>query len=113
MLVASRRAGEPALGAVLDAAAIPVTLAARRLARGARRTALDHALGDGEDYELLVAVRPHGWSALVRDARLPAAARHPIGCVRRRPGIWLRATDGTERRLEPRGYEHVLVDHRH
>jgi thiamine-monophosphate kinase len=37
----------------LDRAALPVSAAARRLARTSGRTALDHALSDGEDYELV------------------------------------------------------------
>ncbi|HTL67979.1 MAG TPA: thiamine-phosphate kinase [Lacunisphaera sp.] len=41
----------------LSAAAIPVSLAARQAARRSGRSPLDHALGDGEDYELLVVVR--------------------------------------------------------
>ncbi|HVT72728.1 MAG TPA: thiamine-phosphate kinase [Lacunisphaera sp.] len=41
----------------LSAAAIPVSPAARQAARRSGRSPLDHALGDGEDYELLVVVR--------------------------------------------------------
>jgi thiamine-monophosphate kinase len=43
---------EPAI----DPAAVPVSPAAARLARRTGRTPLAHALGDGEDYELLVVV---------------------------------------------------------
>jgi len=41
----------------LDATAIPVSAAARRQALRSGKTPLVHALGDGEDYELLVVVR--------------------------------------------------------
>ena len=41
----------------LDAALIPISAAAMKLARRTGRTPLAHALGDGEDYELLFAVR--------------------------------------------------------
>lgn len=41
----------------LDAKAIPVSTAARRRARTTGKTPLAHALGDGEDYELLIVVR--------------------------------------------------------
>ena len=41
----------------IDPSAVPVSAAARRLARRTGRTPLDHALGDGEDYELLIVVR--------------------------------------------------------
>lgn len=41
----------------LAASAIPVSAAARQAARRSERSPLEHALGDGEDYELLVVVR--------------------------------------------------------
>lgn len=41
----------------LSADAIPVSAAARRRARTTGKTPLAHALGDGEDYELLIVVR--------------------------------------------------------
>jgi thiamine-monophosphate kinase len=40
----------------LSAEALPVSRAARTLARRDQRSALEHALGDGEDFELLFAV---------------------------------------------------------
>jgi thiamine-monophosphate kinase len=45
------------LAPALRAEAVPVSPAARRLARRTGRTPLTHALCDGEDYELLVIVR--------------------------------------------------------
>ena len=55
------------LAPVLTAAAIPISAAARRCARTTRQNPLSHALGDGEDYELLVVVRGR--------ARLPGFER--------------------------------------
>ncbi len=52
----------------LDAKAIPVSAAARRRARTTRKTPLAHALGDGEDYELLIVVRT-GAAKFERDWR--------------------------------------------
>jgi len=46
-----------ALAPALDAKAIPVSAAAHRRARTTKKTPLAHALGDGEDYELLIVVR--------------------------------------------------------
>lgn len=40
----------------LSPQAVPISAAARRLARRSGRGALSHALGDGEDYELLIVV---------------------------------------------------------
>ncbi|HEB52866.1 MAG TPA: thiamine-monophosphate kinase [bacterium] len=92
------------LGAELDAAAIPVRAAARRLAGGDRERALHRALGDGEDHVLLWAQAPRGLAA---GGPLSARARRPIGRVLAEPGLWLRA-GGRRRRLRPLGYEHAL-----
>jgi len=46
----------PGAAPALEPAAIPVSAAARRRARVTGRPPLDHALADGEDYELLFAV---------------------------------------------------------
>src|SRR5262249_40129545 len=63
------------LGAVLDAEAIPIHDDARILAARDGRTPLDHALGDGEDFELCLAAEPE------------AAARWQAEPP---PGVWLR-----------------------
>ncbi len=47
----------PGAEPALDPALIPISPAARKLARKSRRTPLAHALGDGEDFELLFAIR--------------------------------------------------------
>jgi len=54
--------------ASIDPDAIPVSQAARRLARKSRRTALEHALSDGEDFELLFAARPGPTSVALENA---------------------------------------------
>lgn len=45
------------LAPFLTAQAVPISAAARRMARQTGRPPLAHALGDGEDYELLIVVR--------------------------------------------------------
>lgn len=99
----SERTGK-VLGAVLDEAAIPVAPAARRLAERTGRSALSHALSDGEDYELLFTVRER--TRLPGD--LPRQARLPIGEVVARPGLWIRRQDGSLERMQPGGYQHGL-----
>ncbi|MCC6669898.1 MAG: thiamine-phosphate kinase [Planctomycetes bacterium] len=91
-------------GAELEEAAIPIASAARRLARRSGTTALAHALGDGEDYELLFAAR----GTLRRNGPLAPLAHHPIGRITSRRGLWLRTLDGRLRRLRPEGYRHAL-----
>jgi thiamine-monophosphate kinase len=93
------------LGAILDAGAIPVHDDALRLSRRDGATPLDHALSDGEDFELCLAVSPEAAAQLL--AAPPAEVRlHRVGTVQREPGLWL--DDGTSRRpLRPRGFDHL------
>ncbi len=91
-------------GALVFAAALPIRAAARRLAARTGRTPLDHALGDGEDHELLFTRRVR--TALAAGGPLTARARRPIGILRERRGLWLVGRDGRERRVDPAGYQH-------
>ena len=93
-------------GAVLDAAAVPISAAARRQARRSGRSALAHALGDGEDHVLLFSVRRG--KHLRAGGPLAARARRPIGEVVAAPGLALRERDGRLRRLEAVGFQHAL-----
>jgi thiamine-monophosphate kinase len=105
LLEASATRAGVALGAELDAAAIPIAAAARRLAVRTGRSPLQHALGDGEDHALLFTVRPKVvWST----RGLPAVARCPIGRVVRGAGLTLVGTDGARTTLAVTGYEHGL-----
>lgn len=102
--LATLLAASGGLGAEIDAAAVPVSAAARRLARGDEQRALRHALGDGEDHVLLWAQAP---AALPRGGPLSAAARRPIGRIVAAPGLWLVA-NGRRERIAPLGYSHDL-----
>ena len=93
------------LGAKLDASAIPVRAAARRLARGHADRALQRAMRDGEDHCLLFAVR--SGARLSRGGPLTARARRAIGCVVRDVGITL-ARNGVERAVDVGGYQHSI-----
>jgi len=94
------------VGAVIDADRIPISGAARRLARTTGRTALEHALGDGEDFELLFTAAPREAERIVGDGRL----RVPVSIIGRvtRRGCLLRDDAGRERPLAPAGWEHEL-----
>lgn len=95
---------ESGCGAVLFADAIPITDAARELSGTSGRTPLQHALGDGEDFELVFAVSPDDGARLL--AAPPVAGLAKIGeCVPE--GLWLER-DGRRERLEPRGWVHSL-----
>lgn len=95
---------ESGCGAVLFADAIPIADAARELSRTSDRTPLQHALSDGEDFELVFAVSPDDGAKLL--AAPPVAGLAKIGeCVAE--GLWLEQ-NGRRERLEPRGWVHDL-----
>ena len=69
------------------------------------KSPLDRALSDGEDFELLFAVSAVQGEALLGSSPLLCGLNR-IGEVREGQGVFVRALDGTERSLEPAGYEH-------
>ncbi len=105
----SRMARASNCGAVLDLSQIPVSAAAVRLAERSRDglTHLDHALGDGEDFELLLAVPPAEARRILRDQPLvvPITA---IGQLVAEAGLWQTAGETSRLPLSPQGYEHRL-----
>jgi thiamine-monophosphate kinase len=94
-------------GAELHAAKIPLADAARELATQDNdgRTALDHALSDGEDFELILAVPPEAASQLVARQEL-ACGLSEIGRLVSQPGLWLVDESGVRRPLAPQGFTH-------
>ncbi|MHB1425844.1 MAG: thiamine-phosphate kinase [Gemmataceae bacterium] len=90
-------------GAVLYADAIPIAEAARNMNDG--RAPLEHALGDGEDFELVFAVAPADAEVLLRTP--PISGLTVLGeCVAER-GLWLEE-NGQRGPLSPLGYVHTL-----
>ena len=105
----SRLAAESRLGARIDLAAVPIAPAAHELARqrGDGVSALDHALGDGEDFELVLAVPPEDAARMLADQPLGV----PLTCIGEvvaDPGLWQRDDSGHVMALSPRGWEHEL-----
>lgn len=93
---------------VVSAALVPIHADARRLADRDGSLPLDHAFGDGEDFELLLALPPDAAHALVAAAgtaplELPLAV---IGRVEDGAGLVLEEADGGRHPLIPRGYVH-------
>lgn len=95
---------ESGCGVVLRADAIPIAADAHRLGDG--RSPLEHALGDGEDFELVFAVSPADARTLLDTQPVPGVTLTAIGeCVGE--GLWLE--EASKRRpLEPCGYVHAL-----
>jgi thiamine-monophosphate kinase len=72
---------------------------------GNAQTALDHALADGEDFELLMAVPPSAARRMLDEQPL-GVALSVIGQFVSEPGLWQSGGDGEMRPLVPRGWVH-------
>ncbi|MEO8497320.1 MAG: thiamine-phosphate kinase [Planctomycetota bacterium] len=103
----SRLAGESSCGAIIDGASVPISPAAYRLAEQQPESGspLDHALGDGEDFELILAVSAETADRVVADRSIGVRMTR-IGEFVAEPGLWLRNETGECQPLAPRGYEH-------
>jgi len=85
--------------------AIPVSEDAKRAAQSSGRSPLDHALHDGEDYELLFALNAADAAQLIQRSDAPVALTC-IGEVASGSGLYLRKRGEERRPLEPRGWVH-------
>ena len=94
---------ESKCGAVLAAASIPIAPAAVELSGSSGKSPLQHALGDGEDFELLLAVSPADGAKLLSYSLVPVVK---IGeCVEE--GLWLER-EGRREPLARTGWVHSL-----
>jgi thiamine-monophosphate kinase len=95
---------ESQCGAMLWADKIPINDAARRMTDS--RSPLEHALQDGEDFELVFATSATDAQRLVETQPVPGVTLVAIGeCVEQ--GLWLQR--GKDRQpLAPKGYAHSL-----
>ncbi|MBE3097151.1 MAG: thiamine-monophosphate kinase [Planctomycetes bacterium] len=99
-------ARESGVAAEIMADAIPISDDAKRLAKEDGRAPLGHALNDGEDFELLLAVEPVDAQDLLKQNPLTSVRLTHIGRVVEGGGVSLVAPDGSRAALEPGGYEH-------
>ena len=103
----SRVARESTCGAIVDLTSVPIHDDALRLAdeRSGSGSALDHALGDGEDFELILAVPPDDAVRMIADQPL-AIPLNRIGQFVEEPGLWQTVSPAGKRPLSPTGFEH-------
>jgi thiamine-monophosphate kinase len=93
------------LGAVLDEMAIPIHSDAQLMSRIDGVSPLEHALDDGEDFELAIAVPPEDAARLLADP--PDSVKlFRIGEITAAPGLRLRSASGDLRPISPRGFDH-------
>lgn len=96
---------ESGVGVVIEAAHVPISGDARRAAELDGRSPLNHALDDGEDFELFFTV-DSGDVAAVRALDVGVAVSVIGRVVDAEAGRTLVEPEGGARPLEPRGYEH-------
>jgi thiamine-monophosphate kinase len=94
---------ESGCGAVLLAEAIPVSSVARQMRDN--HSALEHALGDGEDFELLFAVSLEDGRKLLEAQPVPGITLTHVGECIAEPGLFLEE-GGKRSVLKPMGYVH-------
>lgn len=101
----SRLAKASRVGAVLDLSALPIAGAAHRLSEQDGRSALEHALSDGEDFELVLAASADVAEKILADQPLDVSVTR-IGELVETPGLWQTDRTGKRLPLAPCGYEH-------
>ena len=93
---------ESSVGAMLFENSLPISEAACRMTDN--RSSLEHALSDGEDFELLFAVTPSDGAKLLATTGDVTATR--IGEIESQAGCHMRMRDGRLRDLPRGGWEH-------
>ena len=94
---------ESNVGARLDESSIPISEAAATITDD--RSPLEHALGDGEDFELLFTVSQEDGKALVANNQLSIPLSH-IGEIVSGDSCMLRSESGKETTLPRLGWSH-------
>ena len=97
---------ESRCGALLKAESLPIADAVRELAKRDGQSPLDHALSDGEDFELVFTVSAEDGVRLEREQSVSGIRLTHIGSILA-DGYWIEEA-GIRRPLEARGYEHGL-----
>jgi thiamine-monophosphate kinase len=105
----SRMARESGCGAVLGIDRIPISAAAVQLAdqNPAAGSALDHALSDGEDFELLIAAAPSEVQRILARQAVGVPLTR-IGRFIEKQGLWQESAGTETKPLLPAGYQHRL-----
>jgi thiamine-monophosphate kinase len=88
---------------VIDLEKIPISDAAKLLAKTSGKTPLQHALGDGEDFELLLAIPPESIPELKSLGLWETF--FVVGEFTPRTGLWSKIGQKLQQ-LPPIGYSH-------
>jgi len=103
-----RLATESRLGATIVEAKIPIADDAVTLSQHSGRSPLDHALTDGEDFELLFSLAPLEAERLlsVQPFQSSGVMIYDIGELTSEAGLRMVTADGITKPLQPQGFEH-------
>ena len=103
-----RLATESRLGATIFAEKIPIADDAVELSRHSGRLPLDHALSDGEDFELLFSLAPQEAERLLAAQPFQASGvtLYDIGELTAEVGLRMVTAGGIGKTLTPQGFEH-------
>ena len=94
------------LGPCSTSRRFPIHPDAHEMSRRDGTPALDHALNDGEDFELCLVVSADDAARLL--AAPPAPAKlYRIGEITHKRGMFLRSTTGTIGPIAPAGFDHL------
>lgn len=99
---------ESRCGAVIDVDRVPIAKEAHELSkqRADRISPLDHALSDGEDFELILAVPPDSAERMIADQPLERAPLSDVGEFVAQQGLWTQGPVGARQPVSPKGFEH-------
>lgn len=92
------------VGAIVDSDRLPITESARRLSDNDGFSPVDHALNDGEDFELMYTIQPHNFETNPLPKELHESL-FVIGEITQDKQLILRSGKTTSS-LEPRGFMH-------
>lgn len=98
---------ESKVGAELDVESVPVSADALRMSRQTGKPPIQHALGDGEDFELLFTLPPEEADRLLAAPPFPTRLTR-IGRIVKGAGLVLLDAQGQPLKLDVDGYEHRL-----
>ncbi|MEQ1825443.1 MAG: thiamine-phosphate kinase [Pirellula sp.] len=90
-------------GAEIQLERLPISSDAEKLSKTSGLSPLDHALGDGEDFELLLAIPSSKLGSL--PSEIDGVCLTRIGSFVTRTGLWSKEKKGV-RQLPPKGYIH-------
>jgi thiamine-monophosphate kinase len=97
------------LGAVLNETEVPIHPDALLLSRSSGVPAIQHALSDGEDFELCVVVSAGDAARLLAEPP-PGTTLFRVGEITEAPGLRLRSSRGDVQPISPRGFDHFRAE---